>query len=159
MRVSRPTARLAAAFMAATSLLIGGSVVAVPASATAHAPSAIASTTLKDALLGTWVGTFDGYYQGGYAKGDERFIVTAVRGANAKGTWQYRMSSSDSWSAKEPLQWIAVKESDGAWRITGVDQSGTYSGLLSPDGKHMDLSYVSPGTAALMSYRFLMHKK
>ena len=95
--------RIITALTAAAALVLGGALTAPVASAE---PASVTSITARTALMGTWVGSYAGFENGTYARGLEKFVITTVRGLNAKGTWQYRTQASDPWSEPAPLQFV-----------------------------------------------------
>ena len=95
---------------------------------------------------------------GTYAAGYEKFVITTVRGLNAKGTWQYRAKPSDPWSDPAPLQFVLTPAPAGGWTVTGADANGIYYGSLDAAGTRLDLAYQG-SVNDLVSYAFTMRKK
>lgn len=152
--------RILTALAAAAALVLGGALIAPTASAqSASGSSASAATmTARDALMGTWVGTYSGFENGNFAKGYEKFVITTVRGMNAKGTWQYRARPSDPWSDPSPMQLVLTPSAAGGWIVTGADVNGIYYGTLDAAGTRLDLAYQG-SVNDLVSYAFTMRKK
>ncbi len=128
------THRIALAFVAVATLALTGLVVS-PAQA---APAATV-------LSGTWLGTSEGYFDGGYTSGREKIVITKVKRHSAKGAWQYRSSSADRWSAPEPATFAVRAEGDGTWEVYGSDAEGVYVGALDPSTGVLKLTYMAAG--------------
>jgi hypothetical protein len=151
MSITRRVVSLLAAMAVAAALAIGS---VAPASAQAPAAGA-----LRDALVGTWVGTYEGYHDGVLESGQQRFVITNVRGAHVKGTWQYRKDAKANWTAKKPMQWVVLRDAqDGDWNITGADANGIYIGSFTPGDTRLVISYQG-STNDLVTYRFDVRRR
>lgn len=128
------THRTAIAIVAVATLALTG-LVASPAQASPAAK----------VLSGTWVGTSEGYFDGGYSSGQEKIVITKVKRHSAKGTWQYRSSSADRWSAPEPATFTVRAQAGGTWEVYGSDAEGVYGGVLDPSTGVLELAYMSAG--------------
>ena len=155
MTITHRSLRLLAAAALGATLAVGA-----PASAAVATgqPAVAAALSAREAVLGTWVGDYSGFEEGRYVTGQERFVLTVMRGANVKGTWQYRATAKDRWSAKEPMQLIVHPDPSGGWAVTGADANGIYVGRLEADGSELDLAYQG-SVNDLISYHFVMRKK
>jgi hypothetical protein len=90
-------------------------------------------------LVGRWVGSYSGYADGRYVKGEEKIVITKAKGHSAKGTWQYR-EKGGRWSAPQPAQFVISVEDDvDVW---GQDSVGYYDGELVGTDR-LVFSYVS----------------
>ena len=147
--------RIITALTAAAALVLGGALTAPVASAE---PASVTSITARTALMGTWVGSYAGFENGTYARGLEKFVITTVRGLNAKGTWQYRTQASDPWSEPAPLQFVLTPAQAGGWTVTGADANGIYYGSLNAAGTRLALAYQG-SVNDLVSYSFDMRKR
>ena len=145
---------LTALGMGATLLVAGAAAPAVASVAAATAPA----QSVRQALLGTWVGTYSGFDKTTFTKGLERFTITAVRGATAKGSWQYRATAADPWSAKSPLLLVALPDTAGGWTVTGADDNGIIVGTLDAAATTLDLAYQG-SVNDLLAYHFVLTKK
>jgi hypothetical protein len=109
-----------------------------------HAGNDAAASPLK----GTWIGTYSGYSTSGYESGQEKIVITKTKGSNARGTWQYRPSAKEKWSAPKPMTLsVYATEDDEAGEvlyISGLDSEGTYTGKLNIDDDHLVFGYTSP---------------
>lgn len=153
------TIRILAAIGMGATLLVAGTAGPATASATsAAAPAATSTLSVRQALLGTWVGTYSGFDSTTFTKGLERFTITVVRGATAKGTWQYRATAADPWSAKSPLLLVALPNPDGGWKVTGADENGIIVGTLDAAATTLDLAYQG-SVNDLLAYHFVLTKK
>ena len=155
MTVTHRSLRLLAALALGGALALGAG--APPATADSQPTTAVA-VTAKQALLGTWIGTYSGFEDGRFVRGQERFILATMRGANVKGTWQFRASAADPWSAKSPMQLVVLPDPDGGWAVTGADVNGIYVGRLDASGTRLDLAYQG-SVNDLVSYHFVMRKR
>jgi len=155
MKTPGRTIRILAALGIGATLLVSGT--GGPAAA-ADVSAAASTQTVRQALLGTWVGTYSGFEKGAFTKGLERFQLTTVRGATVKGTWQYRATAADPWSAKAPLLLVALPDPDGGWKVTGADDNGIIIGTLNEAGTTLDLAYQG-SVNTLIAYRFLLTKR
>lgn len=134
--------RIAVSFALATAALV-----ALPAASQAATSRAEAAEGVT--LVGTWVGTYNGYVDGRYVAGDEKIIITKARGAAAKGTWQYR-AKGKKWSAPLPVHLIVTADADGSIAVRGVDGEGVYDGeLVSTDRLTFVYSDPQPELTAL----------
>ena len=147
--------RILAALGIGAALVLG---VSAGPSVAAAVPTAPAAQPVREVLLGTWVGTYSGFDGSAYMAGLERFQITAVRGAVAKGSWQYRATDADPWSAKSPLLLVALPDPAGGWKITGADDNGIIIGTLDETGASLDLAYQG-SVNGLLAYHFVMRKK
>lgn len=151
---AKPFQFLAALGMSA--LLIGGATSA-PAVASSTGSS---SQSARDSLLGTWTGTYAGYNNGEWESGKQKFVFKTLRGVHVKGTWQYRMNSSQPWSKASPVQLIVVPQVGDAksWTVTGADENGIYFGQLKAAGPSLDLTYQG-SVNNLLTYQFTVTRK
>ena len=157
MRTMTRPVRMLATLGTAAALCVSAPFLAGPAAA--MTPSSVATVqSLRDVLVGTWVGSYAGFENGRHVSGLERFIITKVRDGNAVGSWQFRASADKPWSAKSPMQLVGLPDAAGGWSITGADANGTYAGRLDATGTKLTLAYQNAGAAPL-TYRFLMNKK
>ncbi len=145
--------RIVTSLVAAAALVLPGAL-AIPAASAAPA----AAATARTALVGTWEGTYAGYASGTYESGYERFVITAMRGPNAKGTWQYRHQESDPWSDPLPVQFVVKPAPQGGWTVTGADVNGIYVGTMNAAGTRLNLAYQG-SVNDLVSYSFDMRKQ
>jgi len=111
-------------------------------------PAAHASVGDASVLKGTWIGTYSGYDADGFQRGQEKIVISEVRGSNAKGTWQYRTSSKKKWSKPRPLTLSVFDQEETAGGgfteyITGVDELGTYTGKYDSSDDSLNMAYVS----------------
>ena len=150
----RFTTSLATAALCGT-LLAGGAVLA-PASTAA--PLSAATLSARTAFMGTWVGTYSGFEDGKPHVGLERFVITKMKGSVAVGTWAFRDTAKDAWSAAEPAQFIVLPAAGGGWQVTGADANGIYFGTMNAAGTKLDLTYQG-SVNTLVTLRFLMTKK
>lgn len=131
--------------------------VATIAQALATAPAEANRQTVREALIGTWKGTYAGYNGGRWESGEQKFVFSSMRGVHVKGTWQYRgKTSGQEWTKPAPVQLIVVPEvdgEDGHWSITGADANGIYVGHLSAEGPRLKLSYQG-SVNGLLTYDF-----
>ena len=111
------------------------------------APAAHAAPGDASVLKGTWVGTYSGYDNDGYKSGQEKIVITKVKGSNARGTWQSRSSAKAKWSAPQPVNLsIYAQENDDAMPadyISGGDAEGMYVGKLDTSENRLVFSYTS----------------
>lgn len=137
------------------------STVAAIAPALATVPTVANGQTARDALLGTWKGTYAGYNGGRWESGEQKFVFSSMRGVHVKGTWQYRgKTTGQKWSKPAPVQLIVVPEPDGEdghWNVTGADENGIYVGHLSADGPRLQLSYQG-SVNDLLTYEFVVSR-
>jgi hypothetical protein len=148
-----PAGRIMVAGVVAASALVlvggGGPAASEPqvpvTQAIAVTPAMASTQTAREALLGTWVGSYTGYHDGAWESGEQKFVFTTMRGVHVKGTWQYRsQGQGQKWTAPAPVQLVVVPEADGEaghWSVTGADENGIYIGHLSADGPSLQLSY------------------
>jgi len=99
-------------------------------------------------LKGTWIGTYSGYDADGYKSGQEKLVISKVKGSNAQGTWQYRSSAKKKWSKPQPLTLSVFDreetENGGmADYISGGDAEGIYSGKYDNSDDSLIFAYVS----------------
>jgi hypothetical protein len=110
-------------------------------------PAAQAAPGAASVLKGTWIGTYSGYSNDGYYSGQEKFIITSVKGSNARGTWQSRSNPKAKWGKPKPLNLsIYAQENDDAMPtdyISGGDADGIYVGKLETSENRMNFSYTS----------------
>jgi len=111
-------------------------------------PAAHASVGNASVLKGTWIGTYSGYDADGFQRGQEKIVISQVRGSSAKGTWQYRTSSKKKWSKPRPLTLSVFDQEETAGGgvteyITGVDELGIYTGKYDGADDTLNLAYVS----------------
>ena len=114
----------------------------------AAVPTAHAGTGKASVLKGTWIGTYSGYDADGYKSGQEKLVISKVKGSNAQGTWQYRSSAKKKWSKPQPLTLSVFDreetENGGmADYIYGGDAEGTYSGKYDSSDDSLIFAYVS----------------
>jgi hypothetical protein len=113
------------------------------------APAAQANHGIGDAsfLKGTWVGTYAGYDNSGYLSGQEKFVITSVKGSNARGTWQSRTSASDKWSKPQHIGLsVYATNADPSFPelyISGGDANGVMTGKVFVAEKAMGITYTS----------------
>ena len=118
-------------------VLVGALALVVPTAAQA-APADRAKDDPAQVLVGRWVGTYAGYYNGEYLTGGEKIVITKAKGHSAKGTWQFR-EKGGRWSAPQPVQFVI--DLDGDVDVWGQDSVGFYDGELR--GDRLILNYVS----------------
>ena len=147
----RPAAlfRLLVVVMAAAALLVA------PAAAQAAPSGDVANPA--DILVGKWVGSFHGYLNGAYVEGQEKIVVTSARGNAAVGTWQYRMASSDPWSAPQPVQFLVSVGHTGMVHVRGADSAGTYDGHMASRNR-LVLDYMG-SMPNLQTFQFNLRRK
>lgn len=111
------------------------------------APAANAAPGQASVLKGTWVGTYSGYDANGYHSGQEKIVITKVKGSNASGTWQYRSSAKNKWSKPKPVNFsIYAQENDDAMPtdyLSGGDADGMYVGKLDTSENRLVFSYTA----------------
>lgn len=138
---------------AAAGALVG---VAAPTAALAEGTSVVSTQPTAahpaSVLVGRWVGSFAGYADGRYGTGDQKFIITKARGHAAWGTVQWRYDGSGGWSTPTAVGFTLVRESRGVWSVTGADRTGTYAGVLRPNGR-MNLGFTD-STEPIQVLRF-----
>ena len=128
------------------------------------APAANASTGDAAVLKGTWIGTYSGYSANGYKSGQEKLVITDVKGSNAKGTWQYRSSANKKWSKPKPMT-LAIfdqEETSGGGLtdyISGGDELGIYTGKYDSSDDSLIFAYVSQSQDVLTLTLDLKRKK
>jgi hypothetical protein len=126
------------------------------------APTAQAAPGDASALKGTWIGTYEGFNTKGFESGQEKIVITKVRGTSATGTWQYRPSSKDKWSKARPvnLSVYANEVEDGVKidYISGADELGIYVGKLNESEGLLQMAYSSQ-TQDLLVLTFEMRKR
>jgi len=110
-------------------------------------PAAQAAPGDAAVLKGTWIGTYSGYDLDGYSTGQEKIVITAVKGSNARGTWQSRTSAKAKWSKPKPVHLsIYAQENDEAMPtdyISGGDADGMYVGKLDTSENRLVFSYTA----------------
>ena len=127
-------------------VLAGALALVVPTSAQA-APVDRAKDDPAQVLVGRWVGTYAGYYNGEYLTGGEKIVITKAKGHVAKGTWQFR-EKGGRWSAPQPVQFVVhIDEDVDVW---GQDSVGFYDGELR--GDRLTFSYASIQPAQAMRF-------
>ena len=132
-------------------VLAGALALVVPSSAQA-APVDRAKDDPAQVLVGRWVGTYAGYYNGEYLTGGEKIVITKAKGHVAKGTWQFR-EKGGRWSAPQPVQFVVhIDEDVDVW---GQDSVGFYDGELR--GDRLTFSYASIQPAQAM--RFVLTRR
>lgn len=132
-------------------VLVGALALVVPTAANA-APADPTKGDPARALVGRWVGTFAGYYNGEYVTGGQKIVITNAKGHVAKGTWQSR-ETDGRWSAPLPVQFVVhVDEDVDVW---GQDAEGYYDGELR--GDRLVFSYAS--TQPAQAYRFVLTRR
>lgn len=132
-------------------VLVGALALIVPTAAHA-APADRAKGDPAQALVGRWVGTFEGYERGVYIKGEQKIVITKARGYVAKGTWQER-DKGGPWSAPLPVQLVVhIDEDVDVW---GQDSEGYYDGELR--GDRLVFSYAS--TQPPQALRFVLTRR
>ena len=132
-------------------VLAGALALVVPTSAQA-APVDRAKDDPAQVLVGRWVGTYAGYYNGEYLTGGEKIVITKAKGHVAKGTWQFR-EKGGRWSAPQPVQFVVhIDEDVDVW---GQDSVGFYDGELR--GDRLTFSYASIQPAQAM--RFVLTRR
>lgn len=98
-------------------------------------------------MKGTWVGASLGLNTAGLNKGQDKYVITKVRGSSASGTWQYRASAKKKSSKPKPLNLSAYDmENDHGIPtvyICGGDERGVFVGKLMPTEKTLKLAYTS----------------
>lgn len=111
------------------------------------APAAHAAPGDASALKGTWIGTYEGFDTNGFESGQEKIVITKVRGTSAQGTWQYRASAKKKWSKPRPVNFSAYsQETEGDVTvdyISGADELGIYVGKLNESEGLLELAYSS----------------
>jgi len=122
--------------------------VAALAFVVAAAPAAQAGAGDASDLKGTWIGTYSGYDTDGYQSGQEKLVITQVKGSSAKGTWQYRTSAKKKWSKPLPMTLSVydqeTTQDDGLVDyISGGDELGVYTGKYDSSDDTLTLAYVS----------------
>ena len=127
-------------------VLMGALALVVPTAAqAAHADRA--KDDPAQVLVGRWVGTYAGYYNGEYLTGGEKIVITKAKGHVAKGTWQFR-EKGGRWSAPQPVQFVVhIDEDVDVW---GQDSVGFYDGELR--GDRLTFSYASIQPAQAMRF-------
>ncbi len=153
-------ARTATAAAVCAGLAFSGAAVSPAAAGTTQSVTSqtVTAQTVRDAIMGTWVGPYYGFEAGKRLKGIERFVITHAWGSSAKGTWQFKLDGSTSWSKALPLQFIVRPAADGSWVVTGADVNGIYIGTMNAAGTALDLSYQG-SVNALVTLHFTMRKK
>ena len=132
-------------------VLAGALALVVPTVAQA-APADRAKDDPAQVLVGRWVGTYAGYYNGEYLTGGEKIVITKAKGHVAKGTWQFR-EKGGRWSAPQPVQFVVhIDEDIDVW---GQDSVGFYDGELR--GDRLTFSYASIQPAQAM--RFVLTRR
>ncbi len=111
------------------------------------APSANAAPGDASGLEGTWRGTYQGFDTGGFVRGQEKIVITEVRGATATGTWQSRTSAKVKWSKARPIN-LAVydeelDEGTPSVYLAGADEGGTLVGKFVASEGTMRLAFTS----------------
>jgi hypothetical protein len=111
------------------------------------APAANAAPGDASGLEGTWRGTYQGFDTGGFVRGQEKIVITEVRGATATGTWQSRTSAKKKWSKPRPINFAVydeeLDEGTPSLYLAGADQGGTLVGKFVPSQGTMRLAYDS----------------
>lgn len=132
-------------------VLAGALALVVPTVAQA-APADRAKDDPAQVLVGRWVGTYAGYYNGEYLTGGEKIVITKAKGHVAKGTWQFR-EKGGRWSTPQPVQFVVhIDEDVDVW---GQDSVGFYDGELR--GDRLTFSYASIQPAQAM--RFVLTRR
>ena len=132
-------------------VLAGALALVVPTVAQA-APADRAKDDPAQVLVGRWVGTYAGYYNGEYLTGGEKIVITTAKGHVAKGTWQFR-EKGGRWSTPQPVQFVVhIDEDVDVW---GQDSVGFYDGELR--GDRLTFSYASIQPAQAM--RFVLTRR
>ena len=127
-------------------VLAGALALVVPTVAQA-APADRAKDDPAQVLVGRWVGTYAGYYNGEYLTGGEKIVITKAKGHVAKGTWQFR-EKGGRWSTPQPVQFVVhIDEDVDVW---GQDSVGFYDGELR--GDRLTFSYASIQPAQAMRF-------
>jgi hypothetical protein len=114
----------------------------------AAAPVAQAGAGNASVLKGTWIGTYSGYDTDGYQSGQEKLVITQVKGSSAKGTWQYRTSAKKKWSKPLPMT-LSVYDQEITQNdemidyISGGDELGVYTGKYDSSDDTLTFAYVS----------------
>lgn len=111
-------------------------------------PVAHASAGDASVLKGTWIGTYSGYDANEYKSGQEKLVITDVKGSNAKGTWQYRSSANKKWSKPKPMTLAIFDQEETANGgltdyIAGGDELGTYTGKYDSSDDSLVFAYFS----------------
>lgn len=116
----------------------------VPAAVAAPAQAASSAAFLK----GTWVGSSQGYWEGRHTEGMQKIVISTTKGHAAKGTWQYRSSSSSQWGKPAAVSFVVRSCSDGTLEVYGSDESGSYEGVYTPWTGVLEMAYMAPGEAS-----------
>ncbi|MDA2987675.1 MAG: hypothetical protein O2815_01215 [Actinomycetota bacterium] len=130
----------------------------------AAAPAAHAGTGDASVLKGTWIGTYSGYDANRYESGQEKLVITKVKGSNAQGTWQYRPSAKQKWSKPKPMTLAIFDQEETANGgltdyIAGGDELGTYIGKYDSSDDSLVFAYVSVSQDVLTLTFDLKRKK
>ena len=132
-------------------VVVGALALVVPTAAQA-APADRAKDDPAQVLVGRWVGTYAGYYNGDYITGGEKIVITRAKGHVAKGTWQFR-EKGGRWSAPQPVQFVVhIDEDVDVW---GQDSVGFYDGELR--GDRLIFSYATIQPAQVL--RFVLTRR
>ena len=111
------------------------------------APVAQSAAGNASDLKGTWIGTYQGFDANGFEKGQEKFVLTKVRGSSASGTYQYRSSPTKKWSKPKFMNLsvydMETDEGVPTLYISGGDALGVYVGKMIPSEGVMRLAYTS----------------
>jgi len=108
----------------------------------AHLQPAHAVGKVND-LKGTWVGTYRGFNDSGHVAGQEKIVITKVKGSIAVGTWQSRSSAKDKWSKPETVRFAAYGTGSMGYELSGGDSEGTYVGTYSAAAQKMTFAYTA----------------
>ena len=149
------TAAAVCAGLAFSGAALSSAAAVTPQTVTAQA---VTSQAARDAIMGTWVGPVLRIEAGKRLKGIERFVITHSWRSSAKGTWQFKLDGSTSWSKALPLQFVVRPAADGSWVVTGADVNGIYFGTMNAAGTVLDLSYQG-SVNALVTLHFTMRKR
>ena len=133
-------------------IVLAGALALVVSTSAQAAPVDRAKDDPAQILVGRWVGTYAGYYNGDYVSGGEKIVITKAKGHVAKGTWQFR-EKGGRWSAPQPVQFVVhIDEDVDVW---GQDSVGFYDGELR--GDRLTFSYASIQPAQAM--RFVLTRR
>ena len=116
-----------------------------------------ADQDMASSMLGTWVGTSDGYEGDHVATGFEKIVISEVNGRAALGTWQYRKKSDEPWSAPIRATFTVFPNDASGYVVAGADSGGIYTGELSAEGE-LTLGYMQT-TRQPMVLQFRLSKQ
>lgn len=130
----------------------------------AGAPAAHAGKGDASVLKGTWIGTYSGYDADGYKSGQEKLVISEVKGTSARGTWQYRSSAKKRWSKPRPMTFSVFDQEEFvgggmAEYIGGVDERGIYTGKYDSSDDTLIFAYASQSQNLLTLTLNLERKK